>query len=100
MSARLNQARLRIDEIDREIVRLMAERMTAVRRIGSEKNSDPGAALRDDARERRVVANWLKEAGAHDHQARDAAPLEGEIEGLAERDIGRCHRPGELAARD
>jgi chorismate mutase/prephenate dehydratase len=58
--------RTHIDEIDRELVRLMAERMKAVRRIGSEKNIDPGSPLRDDDRERLVVSNWLKEAGAHD----------------------------------
>ena len=66
MTARLRQARLRIDEIDREMVRLMAERMSAVRNIGEEKNDDQGTPLRDDDRERRVLENWLKEAGAHD----------------------------------
>jgi hypothetical protein len=34
MTARLRNSRLRIDEIDREMVRLMAERMNAVRNIG------------------------------------------------------------------
>ena len=66
MTARLSQSRLRIDEIDREMVRLMAERMNAVRNIGEQKNDDPGTPLRDDDRERRVLENWLKEAGAHD----------------------------------
>jgi len=66
MTARLRKARLRIDEIDRQMVRLMAERMKAVRNIGEEKNAAPDAPLRDDDRERRVLENWLKEAGAHD----------------------------------
>ena len=66
MSAKLNQPRLRIDEIDRELVRLVAERMLAVREIGRAKGDNQAEPLRDHGREQAVLQNWLAEAGAQD----------------------------------
>jgi chorismate mutase/prephenate dehydratase len=66
MSAKLSQPRLRIDEIDREIVRLVAERMLAVREIGLAKSDNQAEPLRNHDRERAVLENWLGEAGAQD----------------------------------
>jgi chorismate mutase/prephenate dehydratase len=66
MSAKLQQPRHRIDAIDRDIVRLVAERMLAVREIGRAKGGNRTEPLRDHDRERSVLENWLKEAGAQD----------------------------------
>ncbi len=66
MSAKLQQPRHRIDKIDREIVRLVAERMLAVREIGRAKGDNRTEPLRNHDREREVLENWLAEAGAKD----------------------------------
>ena len=66
MSAKLQQPRHRIDKIDREIVRLVAERMHAVREIGRAKGDNLAEPLRNHDREREVLENWLAEAGAQD----------------------------------
>ncbi len=50
--ASLEKTRKEIDRLDRELVRLLAERMAAVRRIGSFKKTNPTAPLRDEERER------------------------------------------------
>jgi len=65
MSSELQQPRQRIDEIDRQLVRLVAERMTTVRSIGQAKERDAVTALRDHDREQAVLANWQTEASSH-----------------------------------
>ncbi|MFT5314468.1 MAG: 3-deoxy-7-phosphoheptulonate synthase [Candidatus Krumholzibacteriia bacterium] len=62
MSAELQSPRHRIDEIDRQLVQLIAERMSAVRSIGQAKGRDTDAPLRDQSREQFVLANWQAEA--------------------------------------
>ncbi len=58
----MDESRQRIDEVDREIVRLLAERMEAVRKIGGFKNSNAEAPFRDLERERQIFERWSKEA--------------------------------------
>ena len=59
MSAELQSPRSKIDEIDRQLVQLMAERMAVVRAIANAKKADTDAPLRDHHREQEVMANWL-----------------------------------------
>jgi 3-deoxy-7-phosphoheptulonate synthase len=54
--------RSRIDDLDRELVRLLAERLDAVRAIGQAKGRDPSAPLRDEERERAIFAAWAHTA--------------------------------------
>jgi 3-deoxy-7-phosphoheptulonate synthase len=65
MSAQLQPPRNRIDEIDRQIVQLVAERMKAVRDIGRSKSGDSGTPLRDHHREQEVLGNWQTLAAEH-----------------------------------
>ena len=60
--ASLEETREEIDRLDKDLVRLLAERMAAVRRIGSFKRSNPTAPLRDEERERVVFDAWAREA--------------------------------------
>lgn len=59
---RLHSHRDDIERLDREFVRLLAERMQAVRQIGSIKKDHPDAPLRDEDRERRLFDMWAEEA--------------------------------------
>ncbi|MCB1182547.1 3-deoxy-7-phosphoheptulonate synthase [bacterium] len=66
MSAeKLHTPRARIDEIDRRLVALVAERMDAVRAIGRTKGADDAQPLRDHRREQEVLANWQDAAAEH-----------------------------------
>ncbi len=58
----LSKPRADIDRLDRELVRLLAERLDAVREIGSAKGRDPSAPLRDEERERNLFATWARTA--------------------------------------
>jgi len=58
----LGGPREEIDRLDHELIGLLARRMEAVRRIGDLKSRDPGAPLRDDARERELFRSWAREA--------------------------------------
>lgn len=58
MSSHLQRPRTKIDEIDRQLVGLIAQRMKVVREIGLSKKSDAAAPLRDHQREQKVAANW------------------------------------------
>ena len=51
-----------IDRLDREFLALLAQRMHAVREIGSFKGQNPSAPLRDEIRERAVLEAWTREA--------------------------------------
>ena len=51
-----------IDRLDRDLVRLLAERLQAARGIGDHRSRDQEAALRDEARERRLFEAWGREA--------------------------------------
>ena len=61
----LSKPRADIDRLDRELVRLLAERLDAVRAIGSAKGRDPSAPLRDAERERNLFATWARTAEEH-----------------------------------
>ena len=56
----LKQQRERIDSIDREFVRLLGERMEAVREIGNLKRDNPQTPLRDLTRERELFEEWAQ----------------------------------------
>jgi 3-deoxy-7-phosphoheptulonate synthase len=64
MSA-MNAPRQRIDELDRRIVALLAERMDAVREITRLKQQDGARTVRDDAREHEVSRLWADAAREH-----------------------------------
>ena len=58
----LLRSRAEIDRLDREFLRLLAERMQAVRAIGSHKGANPDAPFVDEERERAVLETWTREA--------------------------------------
>ncbi|MBI5364215.1 MAG: 3-deoxy-7-phosphoheptulonate synthase [Planctomycetes bacterium] len=58
----LLRSRADIDRLDKEFLRLLAERMHAVRAIGAHKGANPDAPLVDEAREREVLETWAREA--------------------------------------
>ncbi len=60
--AELDQSRSAIDEIDRELLGLLARRMEAVRKIASFKLENREAPLWDPNREREVFTFWRREA--------------------------------------
>jgi chorismate mutase/prephenate dehydratase len=62
MTPELQPPRARIDEIDRQLIALVAERMEAVRAICRSKGSNGDAPLRDHRREQEVLANWQRAA--------------------------------------
>ncbi len=57
----LEELRQRIDEIDREIIRLLEERFAMAEEIGELKRS-MGLEVEDEAREREVLDNCSKAA--------------------------------------
>ncbi len=61
-SDRLNVSREEIDRLDAEFIRLLSERMSAVRDIGAIKGENPDAPLRDEDRERLLFQRWAEEA--------------------------------------
>lgn len=61
----LSSSRKAIDELDREFIRLLAERMRIVREIGDFKRQNPEAPLRDEGRERNLFEAWSAEATSH-----------------------------------
>ena len=54
--------RATIDRLDRDLIRLLAERLEAARGIGDHKRRHQDAVLRDDERERRLFEEWGREA--------------------------------------
>lgn len=60
----LSHSRGAIDEIDRELLRLLARRMEAVREVAAYKREHREAPLRDAERERRLFEFWSREGGA------------------------------------
>lgn len=55
----IDELRKRIDEIDREIVRLIGKRLEMVQRIAEVKNAE-GRGISDDERELMVKMNWRR----------------------------------------
>ncbi len=62
MSPSLDESRDVIDRVDREILRLLSERMEAVNTIAACKEQNTLAPLRDDQREQQVRAAWAEQA--------------------------------------
>jgi chorismate mutase/prephenate dehydratase len=62
VSAEIQDGRDRIDQIDREIVALVAERIGIARAIGAAKSRGRDALLRDVGRERAVFDRWSRHA--------------------------------------
>jgi len=58
---KLTETRTTIDDIDRRILGLLAERMQAVQAVGAIKRDTGAAPLRDDEREGRLYSAWTKE---------------------------------------
>ena len=60
----LEPIRKEIDEADRQLIRILARRFDAVRRVGSVKGNDQDQPLLDTERERRIQAAWSLDAEA------------------------------------
>jgi len=60
----LDLARKEIDDVDRELLRLLARRFDAVRQVASVKRSEDSKPLLDSGRERDVQASWVRDAEA------------------------------------
>ena len=58
----LDNARGQIDQLDQELVRLLAERMKAVRKIGAAKGDNPEEILHDPDREKELFTTWSEAA--------------------------------------
>ena len=66
MPNNLTPSRQRIDDIDRRIVELVAQRMQVIQEIGRTKGDHGTEPLRNHDREREVLQNWLQAAEAAD----------------------------------
>jgi chorismate mutase/prephenate dehydratase len=62
MNAELHDNRKMIDAIDRQLIDLISQRISAVHKIGQAKNSDDSMPLVDPQREREVFDRWAKAA--------------------------------------
>ncbi|MBL8863182.1 MAG: bifunctional 3-deoxy-7-phosphoheptulonate synthase/chorismate mutase [Planctomycetes bacterium] len=89
----LSQPRADIDRLDRELVRLLAERLEAVRAIGSAKGRDPSAPLRDEERERALFAAWARAAEEHGVSSYFAGRVLREVLNWSRRDQERFLEP-------
>jgi 3-deoxy-7-phosphoheptulonate synthase len=58
----IENARTEIDQVDQELVRLLAERMQVVKRIAAFKGETADAELLDPGRERKLLARWKERA--------------------------------------
>ena len=61
----LDDARMDIDRVDQDIVRLLKERMDAVEKVAASKGKSPDAGLVDPGREAKVAEAWGREAEKH-----------------------------------
>jgi len=88
--ARLREA---IDRLDREFIRLLADRLRAVREIGDHKGRNKDAVLRDDDRERTLFEMWAREAESQGVSAYFAGRVLREILNWSRRDQERFLEP-------
>jgi len=93
--ARLREA---IDRLDREFIRLLADRLRAVREIGDHKGRNKDAVLRDDDRERTLFEMWAREAESQGVSAYFAGRVLREILNWSRRDQERFSSPTRRAA--
>jgi chorismate mutase/prephenate dehydratase len=91
----LDSARETIDSLDRELLRLLARRMDAVREIADFKQRNPEAPLRDDGREREVFETWASRARAEGLSPYFAGRVLREVLNWSRRDQERFLSPGE-----
>lgn len=89
----LQQGRKAIDQLDKELVRLLAERMKAVQGIADAKRDNPEAPLRDDTRERELFEVWSREAVGRDLSGYFAGRVLREILNWSRREQERQLRP-------
>jgi chorismate mutase/prephenate dehydratase len=94
--------RATIDRLDRDLIRLLAERLQAARAIGDHRSRNKDAALRDDDRERRLFEAWGREAEERGVSAYFAGRVLREILNWSRRDQERfldASAPGPAGAR-
>ncbi len=89
----LSKPRSDIDQLDRELVRILAERLDAVRAIGQAKGRDPSAPLRDEERERALFAAWARTAEEQGVSSYFAGRVLREILNWSRRDQERFLEP-------
>ncbi len=89
----LSTPRDQIDVLDRELVRILAARLDAVRAIGAHKGRDPSAPLRDDERERAVFSAWGRTAEEQGISSYFAGRVLREILNWSRRDQERFLEP-------
>jgi chorismate mutase/prephenate dehydratase len=89
----LSKPRSDIDRLDREIVRLLAERLSVVREIGHAKGRDASAPLRDEERERALFALWARTAEEHGVSSYFAGRVLREVLNWSRRDQERFLEP-------
>ena len=88
----LDASRQEIDRLDAEFVRLLAERMQAVRDIGAIKGESAGAPIRDEDRERLLFQRWSEEAERQGMSGYFAGRILREILNYSRRDQERLLR--------
>jgi chorismate mutase/prephenate dehydratase len=64
-SNELEEARQEIDRVDRDLVRLLKERMDAVEQVAASKEKSSNAGLVDPGREAKVADAWGRQAEKH-----------------------------------
>jgi len=89
----LRKPRSDIDQLDRELVRILAERLDAVRAIGQAKGRDPSAPLRDEERERALYSVWARTAEEQGVSSYFAGRVLREILNWSRRDQERYLEP-------
>lgn len=88
----LSASRQEIDRIDMEFIRLLSERMAAVREIGAIKREHSNAPLRDEERERTLFQRWSEEAESRGISGYFAGRILREILNYSRRDQERFLR--------
>lgn len=94
----LSKPRSDIDQLDRELVRILAARLDAVRAIGQAKGRDPSAPLRDEERERALFAAWARTAEEHGVSSYFAGRVLREVLNWSRRDQERFLEPAKSSA--
>ncbi len=89
------RARSVIDEVDQEMVRLLAARMQAVQQIGAVKGGAPEEVLRDPQREKELFESWARSAESQGLSGYFATRVLREILNHSRRDQERFLSKGE-----
>ncbi len=94
----LDTSRETIDSLDRDLLRLLARRMEAVREIADFKQRNPEAPLQDTGREREVFETWATRARAEGLSPYFAGRVLREVLNWSRRDQERFLAPGETSS--